>query len=256
VLFDTHLHTRFSHDSQMNLADAIKAAKEKNMGIIVTEHMDLNYPDPTAFQLDVAGYFREYRHFRGDNLLLGIEIGMGLDEVAENREIVEQNPFDFILGSVHVIDQIDLFLEEFYAGRTKAEVYGHYMDTMLACVKAYDFIDSLAHIDYICRYARFADPEIYYHEFTERMDAVLAVLVDKGTCLELNTRRLGNPAVMHNLLPIYKRYRELGGRYVTIGSDAHRPEDIGKHFPAALAMLEQCGLRAVRFKERQLQYAE
>jgi histidinol-phosphatase (PHP family) len=254
MLYDTHLHTEFSHDSRMRISEVIEKAREINFGVVVTEHIDLNYPDPLAFNLDVEGYLQTYEKYRSDRLLLGIEVGMGICEVVENRELIEKYPFDYILGSIHVIGNMDIYDEVFYTGRTKMDVYNHYFDAMAECVQGYNYIDSLGHIDYIARYAKFEDKEIYYEDFTDRIDRILTIIAKNEKCLEINTRRLGNEIVIQNLIPIYKRFYDLGGRWVTIGSDAHHPGDIGKHFSTALQMADYCNLKPVWFKERQLQY--
>ena len=254
MLVDTHLHTGFSTDSNMTIEAAMERSREAGMGIIITEHMDLDYPKPQAFLFDVGEYFRRYGPLRSDRVLLGIEIGMRTDLVAENRDVALGSPFDFVLGSIHVIDGIDIYLEEFYLGYTKRYVYDRYFTAMLDCLAEYDFIDSLGHIDYIARYARFEDREVRYSEFQDYIDAVLTNLVRKEKALELNTRRLGEPEAAAALVPIFRRYHELGGRMVTIGSDAHAPQDIGKYFPQALDMVDSCRLRPVYYRERKPQY--
>lgn len=254
MLFDTHMHTKFSTDSTMMLEDAVAKARELNLGITITEHMDLAYPEPQAFLLDVAGYFREYAGYRNDKLLLGIEIGMRTDCREDNRRIVAAHPFDYVIGSIHVIDNIDIYCENFYHSRSKEEVYGRYFDTMADCLATYEFIDSLGHIDYIARYARYADPEIYYYQFKDSIDRILGILADQGKALEINTRRLDNRERIDNILPIYRRFYELGGRLATIGSDAHKPQDIGKGMNLALQLAEECGLKVVRFKDRNPEY--
>lgn len=256
MLYDTHLHTTFSTDSRMTLAAAAARGRELGLGLIVTEHMDLDFPKPQAFLFDVDEYFRAYLPGRGDDLLLGVEIGMRPDLVRENAGLIAGRPFDYVIGSIHLVDGIDIYLEEFYLGRSKQEVFGHYFDSMLACLATYDFIDSLGHVDYITRYARYADPEIYYGEFTDYLDAILGRLVDLGKAIEINTRRLGNADSVAALLPIYHRFRQLGGRHVTIGSDAHKPADIGNHFALAFDMAEACGLTPVYFKNRQPEYMQ
>jgi len=256
VLVDTHMHTKFSTDSKMTIEEAVLKGRELNIGITITEHMDLGYPESNAFQFDVDEYLRDYNQFRSDTVLLGIEIGMKQDCLQDNRSLIERGALDYIIGSIHVIDNIDIYHEAYYRNRTKQEVYKGYFAAMLDCVKCYDFIDSLGHIDYITRYARFADPEIYYHEFTEQIDAVLKVIAQNEKALEINTRRLGNIKVIENLLPIYKRFAELGGRFATIGSDAHKPQDIGHGMAIALEIAAQCNLKAVYYKDRQPHYVK
>lgn len=254
MIFDTHVHTCFSYDSQLSLTEVQKRIADNNMGVIITEHIDLNYPDAQAFKLDTEGYFAAYAPHRHDRLLLGVEFGMGPQDVADYRQMAETFPFDYILGSIHVVGRYDVYDEKFYAGKSKEEAFAAYLTTIFECLRLYDYIDCLGHIDYIARYARFSDPELYYHEFSEYIDQILAAVVAKGICLEINTRRLGDALAAANLLPIYKRYRELGGQWVTIGSDAHFADDIGKNYAVAQQMAECCNLRPVYFNKRQMQY--
>jgi histidinol-phosphatase (PHP family) len=254
MIYDTHIHTGFSHDSQMDIEAVITKTEQLGMGVIITEHIDLNYPDPLAFNLDVAAYFKAYRQLRSARLLLGVEVGMGLEDVAANRQLTEKYPFDFVLGSIHVVDNADIYDEGFNTTKTKQQMYDRYFDVIIECLKVYDFIDSLGHIDYISRYARFADREIHHEEFADRIDQILALLVKNQICLEINTRRLGDRYAVESLKPIYKRYYDLGGQYVTIGSDAHISDDIGKNFAPALEIVEYCNLKTVWFKERRMEY--
>ena len=53
MVFDTHLHTEISSDSEMKIDEAIKQAKALNLGLIITEHMDLFYPEDNKFIFDV-----------------------------------------------------------------------------------------------------------------------------------------------------------------------------------------------------------
>jgi len=99
MLFDTHLHTQFSTDSNMTFSELRATAMEKNCGIIVTEHLDLKYPLTGKFIFPVHDYFADYGKYRNDRVLLGIEIGMRQDCIVDNRQVVSQNPFDFVIGS-------------------------------------------------------------------------------------------------------------------------------------------------------------
>jgi histidinol-phosphatase (PHP family) len=255
MIVDTHIHTCFSTDSTMTLQQALQRAKSLGIGITLTEHLDLAYPEQDAFIFDIHDYFTQYSPYKNNNpLLLGIEIGMRQDCLTDNCNIVMSHPFDYVIGSVHVIDNIDIYHETFYQARTKQEVYHQYFDSMAKCVATYDFIDSLGHIDYICRYAKYQDPELYYFEFQEPIDLILKMLAQKEKALEINTRRLANPAIVNALLPIYKRFYELGGRLATMGSDAHNPDDIGRDLVIAQQLAEMCHLKLVYFNHRSPEY--
>ncbi|WP_378954084.1 histidinol phosphate phosphatase [Pelosinus sp. sgz500959] len=256
MLFDTHMHTCFSTDSKMKIDEAVMKGKELGIGITITEHMDIFYPEPLSFVFDVDQYFAAYNQYRSESVLLGIEIGMRADCIEENCRIVEKYPFDYVIGSVHILDNIDIYAAEFYQGKSKQDVYRHYFATMLECIKCYDGIHSLGHIDYIARYARFADPEVYYHEFKEQIDEVLIVLANKGKALEINTRRLDRKESIEILLPIYQRFYELGGRMVTVGSDAHRMTEVGRGLEVGQEIADRSQLKVVYFKDGKPHYVK
>ena len=78
-------------------------------------------------------------------------------------------------------------------------------------------------------------------------------MIDKNKPIEINTRRLDNAETIKALVPLYKRYKALGGRYCTLGSDAHYTEHIGRRLNEALLIAQEAELQPVYFKERQLQ---
>ncbi|KRQ86104.1 Histidinol-phosphatase [Caloramator mitchellensis] len=253
-MFDCHIHTEFSSDSKMKLVSSYERARELNMGLIVTDHMDLKYPDEGKFQFDVDRYFEEYYRLRNDYLLIGIELGLRTDCINENRMLVQKYPFDYVIGSVHVVDGVDIFQEGFYENREKKISYGHYLNFMFDCVKNGEFFDSLGHIDYVTRYSRYDDTELYYDEFSDLIDEILKIVAEREKAVELNTRRLDNKIAAQNMLNILKRFKELGGQVVTIGSDAHDTNSIGRNFEAAKEIVSMSGLRTVYFKERKIQF--
>jgi histidinol-phosphatase (PHP family) len=253
-MFDSHIHTRFSTDSNMNIEEAIKRSNELNLGLVITEHMDINFPRKGKFIFNPDEYFKEYSKYRSDKLLLGIEMGMGPECLDDNRELARNYPFDYIIGSTHIVNNIDVYDESYYHKKEKKQAYEEYLNYMAECVKNHDFIDSLGHIDYIARYARFDDKELYYNDFKDLIDEVLKAVVEKEKSIELNTRRLRDKSAVKNLIDIYKRYYELGGRTITIGSDSHTPDTIGYSFGIAREIADMCNLKIVYYKERKIYY--
>lgn len=253
-MFDTHMHTEFSTDSVMKIEDAVKRAKEIGLGIIITEHMDINFPRKGEFIFNVDEYLSKFSNYRNSKVLLGIELGMRMDAIKENEEIEKNHNFDYVIGSIHFVNKVDIFDQKMYENKDKRLVYEEYFKNMIDCLKCHKYIDTLAHIDYICRYATFADKEIYYNDFRNSIDGILKYIISNDICLEINTRRLNNKNTFKSLISIYKRYSELNGHYVTIGSDAHKTESIGSNFDAATEILEQCNLKAVYFKDRKPEY--
>ncbi len=253
-MVDSHIHTEFSADSEMKLDNALNHASKMGLGMTITEHLDLKFPTGTDFTFDINKYFNEYEKYRGNEFMLGIEIGMQDICLEENREIINKYPFDYVIGSIHVAKGSDIYNPKTYEGKTKKEAFEEYFSSMVDSVKRYDFIDSLGHIDYISRYSTYPDNEIHYHEFKGYIDAVLKAIVHNDKVMEINTRRLGNVEAYNNLIYIYNAYKQIGGNYVTIGSDAHHAEDIGSNFMVASRICDICNLKPVYFKNRKMEH--
>lgn len=254
-MFDCHVHSSFSTDCSTDIKDIVKRGKENEIGITITDHLDLDFPRPNKFIFSIDDYFTEYTKYRSDSLLIGVEMGMQQCCFEENRRIVNKYPFDYVMGSIHLIYGEDIFDKGIYEGGNKKDIYERYFNCMLDCIKNYDFIDSMSHIDYIARYAPYDDNEIYYEEFSDYIDSILKILVERGQSIEINSRRLGEKKVNENLVKIYRRFYELGGRTVTLGSDTHSTAGIGKYFDIANEIAEKCSLKVVYYKERQPQYS-
>lgn len=254
MIFDSHVHTEFSTDSQLKIEDALEVSKKLGLGIISTDHIDLNYPEKGKFTFNIDEYFKKYHKYRGNNYLIGVEIGMTEEYSDENRNIDQNYEFDYVIGSIHFVDGMDIYEKSFYKDREKKRIYKRYFETMLDCLKTHEYIDSLAHIDYISRYAVYQDNEIYYNEYAELIDEVLKFIIDRQIAFEINTRRLDKNYVIKNLMPIYKRYKDMGGSFVTIGSDAHNGNNIGMNMKEAFLIAEECNLKPVYYKNRKPEY--
>ena len=238
MMFDSHTHTEFSADSEMLASEALEAAERLGLGLVFTEHLDLEAA-PIEFTFDPEAYWKKYLPLRGENLRLGIEVGMREKTLAGSRKFLERVPFDMVIGSIHFLEDKDIYLPEYYQGKDKAEAYHIYFREMAANLRTHDFVDVLGHIDYITRKAPYEDREIDYGSFQEEV-------------LELNTRRFGEKRAVKELVPVYKRYWEMGGQYVTLGSDAHTAEAIGAYFGEARDFTEMLGLQIASFAERRL----
>ena len=253
MYFDGHIHTKYSGDSEMAGLDAYQAARNKGMGLVFTEHIDFNYPgEKNIFTFDPQKYMDEYGALRGMYLLLGVEIGLGEECLVETKAFSEKAKFDQVIGSIHIVDGFDIYEKAYYEGKTKQDAYGRYLKLMEAMVRKNPYIDVLGHIDYICRYAPYENPGLCYEEFKQEIDAVLKAAIETNTVMEINTRRFGDEEVFDELKPIYSRYKELGGQYVTLGSDAHNKESVGAYLEKADELAKVCGLEPVIFYERQL----
>ena len=254
MIFDSHMHSKFSTDSIMKIEDAINAAKERNLGIIITDHMDLAYPVKEDFKFHIPSYFNEYEKYRSDSLKLGIEIGLTEDTLLENEAMPKNYDFDFVLGSIHAVNNLDIYVDYINQGYDKNTFFKYYFENMLTCVQLYNNFDSLSHIDYPCRYCKFENKEIILEDFKDIIGEIFKTLINKNKVLELNTSRLHHKEAHSSLIDIYKLYKDLGGKYITLGSDAHIQNSIGKNFNLAFSFLESLNLQGVYFNKRNIEF--
>ncbi|MGI6071072.1 MAG: histidinol-phosphatase HisJ family protein [Blautia sp.] len=264
ALSDYHLHTSFSADSQASMEDMIRSGIEKGVSYLCfTEHMDIDFPKQYQmdFTVDMKAYRRAYERcrekFAGQiNLLWGIELGIQPHLTQELKDYVNQYPFDFVIGSSHIIHRMDPYYPEFWKGRSKSEAIADYFTATLDNLEAFCDIDVYGHIDYVVRYAPEKNKDYSYQAYRELLDLLLTKLIDKGIGIELNTGGfkygLGHPNPCEEILA---RYRELGGEIITLGSDAHMPQYVAYAFPQAMEILKACGFTHYTiFRERKPQF--
>ena len=254
MVFDSHMHSEFSTDSSMFIEDAISVSKKNNIGMILTEHVDLNYPVLDEFRCDIPNYLSTYEKYRSKSILLGIEIGLAEDIYQGNNEITNKFDFDYVIGSIHSVDNMDIYNKYIYTNYPKKEFFQNYLDAMLRCSKLYNNFDALGHIDYLCRYSQFDNNEILVTDYKDTLAEIMETLISKDKVLELNTRRLNSKEAISSLIDMYSLYKDLGGNYVTLGSDSHRASEIFNNFHIAQEMISKIGLKGIYFKKRSPQY--
>jgi len=264
MFFDAHVHSAVSPDSEMDAHLAIAVMRKKGLGIVFTEHCDFfsqtegkdaaatDAPRiPGDFIVDFARYHTAYPPLRAEDVLLGLEFTLSAAFLPLNTQTAD-NGYDFILGAVHTVDGLDLYYD---AKNEPAEnLCRRYLTYAKEMVELCGFFDALAHIDYICRYAPQMHYWLRYDKCPREFDALLKALAERGKAFEINTKRFAETGVKEALFPIYQRFAQLGGRFVTIGSDAHEPAHLARHFNEARQMAQEAGLRPVYFRERTLYY--
>lgn len=251
MISDFHLHTEFSGDSDTPVRRQVEQAIALGMKeICITDHhdYDTDFAD-TNFTLDLDTYFPYVRQIQAeyrDRIQVNIGIELGLQGHLKDYldRLVRQYPFDFIIGSSHFIDRMDPYYPAFFAGKTEREAYERFFEVSLRRVRELDCYDSYGHLDYVVRYGPDKNQFYDYGTYRDVIDPILKTLIEKGKGLECNTGGykygLGQPNPSGDIL---RRYRELGGEIITIGSDAHAPQHIGFDFNKAVELLKSCGFR-------------
>ena len=263
ILWDCHMHSSFSADSDTSMEDMIREAICRGLtGICFTEHLDPDYPptpDNEIFELDLDGYretlFRLREKYQKElQIHFGIELGLQPHLNSYFHKLLKTMPFDFVIGSVHNVpykkDAEGNILytapaaEKLFTDRTDKKAYRLMMETTLENVRTSDCFQTLGHLDYVVRYGKSREKEYSYTDYADIIDEILKLLIEKEKGLEVNSAGLkyGLPFA-HPHPDVLKRYRELGGEIITIGADAHKPEHIAYDFAKAEEILKSCGFK-------------
>lgn len=248
-LSDSHCHTDCSfdgHDSVMMLCD--NAARQGLFSLTVTDHCECqDYWTKEYKKAILQSYFEARKAaaaFQGKlHVYAGIELGQPLQDLSAAEDVLSMCNFDFVLASLHNVKGYPDFYDLDYTKCNITELLHHYFAEMLEMVKWGRF-DSLAHLTYPWRYTHgdHNHLKISYRPYQKEIDAVLLELIRQGKSLEVNTSGLRQCiGITIPDQPILRRYRELGGKRLTLGSDAHRWGDVGSGIEDGLHLLEKLG---------------
>lgn len=250
---DYHMHTEFSTDSEATVKSMLDASVERGLrSVCITDHLDLDYPEdeelgPDPFQFDLGKYFETLTQIREEyreklDVRIGVELGLQPHLGKIYGKLVKEYPFDFVIGSLHLIHGMDPYYGKIFEGKTDREVYREAFRETLTCLEGVSSFDVLGHLDYVVRYGRNKAREYTYREFSDEIDAILKKVISEGKGLEMNMGGVKYGLGFANPHPdVLKRYRELGGEIVTVGADAHRPEHVAYDFEEAGDILKSCG---------------
>lgn len=233
-MFDSHMHSRVSfdgHDTGESMAKAALAAGLKE--ICFTDHLDY---DPLGkmgiLAFDTDAYNAEYNSLEIPGLVIrrGMEFGMAPDNVDQFKKDLQRRPFDFVLGSIHFVDDLDVYFPEYWSDKTVFQAERRYLETTLECVQLHDDFDVLAHLTYIAKASSHPAPRpVPFADHREIIDEILRIVAAKGKGLEMNTSGMDRCGSFLPSTDFFHRFKELGGEIVTIGSDAHTSSRVGQY---------------------------
>jgi histidinol-phosphatase (PHP family) len=163
-------------------------------------------------------------------------------------------PFDFVIASTHFLADLDGLCLEAVMRIEKKRLQALYLGHTIRCVERFDDFDVVGHLTYYSRYATGASKaarEMAYEDNKALYDQLFALLIARGKGLEINTSVKGTKDLFVPDYSIAKRFHRMGGRVVTIGSDAHVPQQVGTCVDQAIEMLREAGFTAIcRFDRR------
>lgn len=257
-LVDYHTHTRCSSDSTAPLADMVRAAQAMGLReLCTTDHCDLQQEDGTPLgDWDWAPILEQARQCAppqggGFRLLLGIELGGAHTDPGRAQAILQGAPLDFVIGSVHNFSPAaggkDFYFADYPTREAACRTLDDYFASLLALAPLPCY-DALGHILYPFRYINGrAGHRLTLEPWREQLEAVLTTVISTGRSIEVNTH---NGQEVLEWRPILELYCRLGGELVTLGSDAHTPENIGRGLGEAAELLRAAGFSRLALYRR------
>jgi histidinol-phosphatase (PHP family) len=275
-MIDYHVHPDFSPDADGSIEEYCARAVELGLEeICFTTHYE---PDPVRKDIEEVrvngraqpvdsdwpeAYFAALQaaraKFPGVTVLAGVEVGYepGLEGIIS--DFLRQHQFDFVLGAIHCLDHIAItagdelgrFKSE-YMSRGPESVAERYFHHLHAAAGSQLF-DCLAHLDIYRKYVESLYDQRFGAAVETLLPSVLNLVAQSGAGIEVNSSALrrGNP-YCYPSPRILRLARAAGVRVFTVGSDAHRPADLGKGLESAVQALKGLGVEPARFRRRRL----
>lgn len=242
-MFDFHMHSTVSFDGHDSARRMVQAAVDKGLReICFTDHIDYEPGvQKQTMVFDTQAYHDAYDALKHPAVKIrrGMEFGMLPDNVLQFKQDLKRAEFDFVLGSVHFTDGIDIYFEPYWAGKTVHQAERRYLEETLACVQVHDDFDVLGHLTYISKARAHPSPRpVPFDKHREIIDEILKILVQKGKGMEINTSGVDRCGDFLPYDVYFRRFKELGGEIVTVGSDAHSWDRVGQYSDRACAILK------------------
>lgn len=260
------MHTKaFSLDASQSIEELINGTKSQEIKrVSITEHYDMDYPHKDEiFTFDLKEYgsvFPKWRELsskmNGPELLMGIEIGWQPHLNDRIIDTVNTLPFDTVLLSAHVFRGCEIYYSQECPLIPRKERNKEYISLLTRMADELDCYDIIAHYDYINRYIDDKDSAVFYNDCPKEFDSLFEVIISKEKALEINTSSINSQMNKGSsfIMPdpdIIRRYIAMGGKLITMGSDAHKSDRIGLHFEKTANYLKSLGVSEVfYFKNR------
>ena len=251
-MIDCHVHCKFSADSTMEILEGCVRTQQRGLaGITLTDHIEFDCPNPAfTFIFDPEEREKAIEQVQQKidstlKILKGIELGFQPHLLEKMSLMIASHVWDFVILSTHIVDGYDLCRPYFLQHTTKELAYTRYLETVLASVTSFKNYDVVGHLGYICRYAPYKDRSMRLADYPI-IEKILTTVIADGKGFELNTSGLRTD-LGHTLptIEILKRYKELGGDFVTLGSDAHAAKNVGQDLKKGSKLLKELGFTTI-----------
>ncbi|MGB7054712.1 MAG: histidinol-phosphatase [bacterium] len=265
-MVDYHIHTQHSIDASGTISEYCnQAVKIGLQEICFTNHCELDPERDDSFirfngerepfskkglmklQSEVNEARDRYKH-QGLIVKFGIEVGYYKGIEQKLKGIIEGIDLDFVIGAIHCLDHICIDSSREcrrYFDRHDASQYVDNYYVSVASLIESGMFNSLAHIDVYKKYGR----DHYGAEIADvprhLVTRIFRMIKDNHIALEINTAGMRFMQEFYPAPMLMKIAHEQGVKLITIGSDSHKPEDLGKDLSLATEYLKSFGFDAV-----------
>lgn len=258
-IVDMHAHTIHSFDGHYSVDEMIESSIEKGIKIVAfTDHVEMdlfrkNHFDKTADEA-FADILRAKEQYKDRiEVCVGVEMGEPTYDLAESEALIASKDYDIVIGSIHNLRKTPDFCELDY---NKDNVYSLLDDYFreIKMLAEWGKFDTFAHLTYPLRYIVGEHHiDVDMTRYQKDIDEIFSLLTEKDKPLEINTSGLRQP--IGRTLPdesYVRRFKELGGKHVTVGSDSHFVEHMGAGIEQGMQIAKNCGFDSVLiFRHRQ-----
>lgn len=239
---DQHLHTYFSFDSEESFENYLVHHPDY---FVSTEHFDLknpwdnfndSLPDYRAYAQKITELEKKYP----TKFLTGIEIGVVPGQEKEIYAFLADKKYDLILLSIHQNGSFD-YMDPKVLQMEKYQVIKNYFDQMITVLSHFKYGDVLSHFDYGLRQFSLSKKELIQH-FEKELHTIMTLALKRNLAIELNAKSFdvyGNAELYDYFISTYV---SLGGKFFTLGSDAHIATDYERAFPQMKQLLLNNGI--------------
>ena len=251
---DLHTHSNNSFDANNTVDEMCQTAIDRGLyAIAITDHCEApmikDGADCEFGEFDVLipesvrdAMSAKEKYSSQIKVLCGLELGEPMHDAECTKKALSYGDYDFVLASVHNLRNMQDFYYLDYNKVSVDEILNLYFDE-LAETAQFEHFDSLAHLTYPLRYIKNTTGKIPdLTQYNEKIDNILKILIKNNKALEINVsglfKELGTTLPDE---PIIKRFKELGGKYITLGTDSHNTEFVGKGIDEGLKIAKRCG---------------
>lgn len=251
-MIDLHVHTKRCRHATGEMGEYVAAAAEAGTEVLAfSDHLPLPPELNADYSMDAGelpGYVADVGEAARAGSELGVEVLLGIeadwlpDRVEDTRALLESASFDVVFGSVHFVDGWafdDPDLVDRYGEWRAEELWDRYFAELVRAARC-ELFDAMAHIDLVKKFG--CRPQ---REPLDLYAVVAAELAAAGVAIEVSTGGLRKPCA--EIYPGDALLRAMceAGVPATVGSDAHRPAEVGFAWNEAAAALRRAGYESV-----------